>query len=150
MKLGGIFSGGAAAARVAAPVVQRRGSRGPEMSEPNGGGEAAAAAGAARRALALAGLRGGSGPIGGGARLERVPGLYAALLASADATDENDFNGVRGPKRVSFADIEKDLYRTLRMSDVTALRNVLRCLSLDLPEVGYVQVRGIKLVGTKL
>ena len=39
--------------------------------------------------------------------LERVPGLYAALLSSADAMDENDITGVRGPKQSCFVDIEK-------------------------------------------
>lgn len=38
---------------------------------------------------------------------ERVPGLYAALLMSADAMDANDMTGVRGPKQSCFVDIEK-------------------------------------------
>lgn len=40
-------------------------------------------------------------------RFERVPGLYDALLMSADAMDENDIMGVRGPKQGCFVDIEK-------------------------------------------
>ncbi|CAN0041847.1 unnamed protein product, partial [Choristocarpus tenellus] len=75
--------------------------------------------------------------------VERVPGLYGALLHSADATDAHDMSGVRGFKRSSFADIEKaredDVNRTLRMSNTTALRNVLRCTSVFVPRVGYVQ-----------
>ena len=42
-----------------------------------------------------------------GPPLERVPGLYAALLSSTDAMDENDITGVRGPKQSCFVDIEK-------------------------------------------
>ncbi|CAN0179960.1 unnamed protein product, partial [Scytosiphon promiscuus] len=72
-------------------------------------------------------------------RFERVPGLYEALLMSADAMDENDMMGVRGPKQGCFVDIEKDLQRTLGMTDVTPLRNVLRCTSTFVPDVGYVQ-----------
>lgn len=41
---------------------------------------------------------------------ERVPGLYAALLMSADAMDANDMTGVRGPKQSCFVDIEKVRY----------------------------------------
>eukprot|EP00903_Cladosiphon_okamuranus_P013541 g12613.t1 len=70
---------------------------------------------------------------------ERVPGLYAALLMSADAMDANDMTGVRGPKQSCFVDIEKDLQRTLGMTDVAPLRNVLRCTSTFVPDVGYVQ-----------
>ncbi|CAM9884497.1 unnamed protein product [Pylaiella littoralis] len=70
---------------------------------------------------------------------ERVPGLYAALLVSADAMDANDMTGVRGPKQSCFVDIEKDLQRTLGMTDVAPLRNVLRCTSTFVPDVGYVQ-----------
>lgn len=43
--------------------------------------------------------------------LERVPGLYAALLMSADAMDANDMTGVRGPKQSCFVDIEKVIDR---------------------------------------
>lgn len=39
--------------------------------------------------------------------VERVPGLYSALLNSADAMDANDITGVRGPKQSCFVDIEK-------------------------------------------
>ncbi|CAM9884869.1 unnamed protein product [Discosporangium mesarthrocarpum] len=48
-------------------------------------------------------------------------------------------SGVRGSKRNNFADIEKDVNRTLRMSNISALRNVLRCTSVFVPTVGYVQ-----------
>lgn len=34
----------------------------------------------------------------------------------------------------------QDVKRTLGMSDVSALRNVLRCTSTFVPDVGYVQV----------
>ncbi|CAN0215891.1 unnamed protein product, partial [Ectocarpus sp. 8 AP-2014] len=75
----------------------------------------------------------------GEALIERVPGLYSALLMSADAMDANDITGVRGPKQSCFVDIEKDLQRTLGMTDVSPLRNVLRCTSTFVPDVGYVQ-----------
>ncbi|CBN76998.1 conserved unknown protein [Ectocarpus siliculosus] len=75
----------------------------------------------------------------GEALIERVPGLYSALLMSADAMDANDMTGVRGPKQSCFVDIEKDLQRTLGMTDVSPLRNVLRCTSTFVPDVGYVQ-----------
>lgn len=39
--------------------------------------------------------------------MERVPGLYSALLNGADAMDANDITGVRGPKQSCFVDIEK-------------------------------------------
>lgn len=41
------------------------------------------------------------------APVERVPGLYSALLNGADAMDANDITGVRGPKQSCFVDIEK-------------------------------------------
>lgn len=73
-------------------------------------------------------------------RVERVPGLYEALLHSADVTDNHDISGVRGPKRNSFLDIDKDVSRTANFTNRKALRNVLRCLTTFLPaSVGYVQ-----------
>ncbi|CAM9343564.1 unnamed protein product [Chrysoparadoxa australica] len=70
---------------------------------------------------------------------KRVPGLYQALLLSADATDTYDMEGVLGPKRSGLVDIEKDVTRTAKCRDVERLRNVLRCLSLYHHTVGYVQ-----------
>ncbi|CAM9664632.1 unnamed protein product [Phaeothamnion confervicola] len=165
LKLGGLFGGGGGSiggSNGGPPFGPPPGSAGSRSPEP----PLSAAAEAARRTLALTNLDeehdgdggcggnggtaggrngggngGGNGSGGGGSggSMERVPGLYAALLASADATDEDDMKGIRGSKRISFADIEKDIHRTLRMENVAALRNVLRVLSLSLPDVGYCQ-----------
>ncbi len=53
---------------------------------------------------------------------------------------------VRGVPRRFFA--RQDLQRTLGMTDVSPLRNVLRCTSTFVPDVGYVQVgMGMLIVG---
>jgi hypothetical protein len=70
----------------------------------------------------------------------RTPGLFDALLVSAEAMDSHDLGGVKGPKRSSLNDIEKDVDRTANYKDVDSLRGVLRCLSIFMPSsVGYVQ-----------
>ena len=51
-------------------------------------------------------------------RVERVPGLYSALLASIEATDGADMlDGSRGFKRTSLADIDKDVTRTANFAN---------------------------------
>eukprot|EP00611_Tribonema_gayanum_P006143 TRINITY_DN15441_c0_g1_i1.p1 TRINITY_DN15441_c0_g1~~TRINITY_DN15441_c0_g1_i1.p1 ORF type:complete len:514 (+),score=182.77 TRINITY_DN15441_c0_g1_i1:151-1692(+) len=72
--------------------------------------------------------------------VERVPGLYEALFASAQATSAADMAGGRGAMSQCVTDIEKDISRTANFENRTALRGVLYGLSAFLPEgIGYVQ-----------
>jgi hypothetical protein len=51
-------------------------------------------------------------------RVDRVPGLYSALLAGAEATDGADMlDGIREVKRTGLADIDKDVTRTANFAN---------------------------------